>query len=161
MRQPGGYPEELKDQRVVKLLLPLALIRQMDRLLVDGIGGFATRTEFVREAIESYMLELTHEPAPAEPTPISARKRQLRPVGSMPTEATVTLRPASSGADRGGEPVTLFSSRRLLRRGLEVEMFKRRKQTSGAGRPAKIGSLIAAVGGLLSGLLFWRKRKAG
>jgi len=44
---------------------------------------------------------------------------------------------------------------------LEVEMFKRRKQTSGAGRPAKIGSLIAAVGGLLSGLLFLRKRKAG
>jgi hypothetical protein len=96
MRQPGKYPEELKDQRVVKLLLPLAIIRQMDGLLLDGIGGFTTRNELVREAIESYMLELTHEPAPAEPTPISARKRQLRPVAPTPTEATVAPPPDST-----------------------------------------------------------------
>lgn len=57
----------LQDQRVVKLLLPLPLIRAMDRLLVEGVGGFSTRNEFVREAIESYMVDLTHEPAPEEP----------------------------------------------------------------------------------------------
>lgn len=80
MARAGEYKEELRDQRVVKLVLPLPLIREMDRLLLDGIGGFTTRTEFVREAIESYMLDLTHEPAPAEPTLLRGRKRRLTPV---------------------------------------------------------------------------------
>lgn len=62
-----------QEQRVVKLLLPLPLIRSVDRLLVEGVGGFTTRNEFVREAIESYLLELTHEPAPAEPAILSRR----------------------------------------------------------------------------------------
>src|SRR2546426_3728702 len=75
-----------QDQRIVKLLLPLPLIRQMDRLLVDGVGGFTTRNEFVREAIESYMLELTHEPAPAEPAEMRERRRRLRPVVPAPAE---------------------------------------------------------------------------
>jgi hypothetical protein len=40
-------------------------------------------------------------------------------------------------------------------------MFKRRKAAgSGPGRPWKIGSLVAALGGLLGGLAFWRRRKA-
>lgn len=80
MRRPKEYSNELRDQRVVKLLLPLPLIRQMDRVLLEGVGGFTTRNEFVREAIESYMLDLTHDPAPAEPTLIRERSRQLRPV---------------------------------------------------------------------------------
>src|SRR5438445_3302956 len=92
MHQPGEYPAELKDQRVVKLLLPLALIRQMDRLLLDGIGGFTTRNELVREAIESYMLELTHDAAPAEPA-LSGPTRQLRQVAPVLTAATVALTP--------------------------------------------------------------------
>jgi len=72
----------------VKLLLPLQVIRQMDHLLLDGIGGFTTRNEFVREAIESYMLELTHERAPAEPAEV--RRRRLRPVADDPSEAPRT-----------------------------------------------------------------------
>lgn len=47
----------------------------MDRLLVDGVAGFTTRNELVREAIESYLLELTHEPAPAEPPVLLRRAR--------------------------------------------------------------------------------------
>jgi LPXTG-motif cell wall-anchored protein len=40
-------------------------------------------------------------------------------------------------------------------------MFKRAKKAGGgpAGQPAKIGAAAAGVGGLLGGLLFWRKRK--
>ena len=52
MKRPKIYSDELRDQRVVKLLLPLPLIRQMDHLLLDGVGGFSTRNEFVRD----YML---------------------------------------------------------------------------------------------------------
>ena len=72
----------------------------------------AARGRFVREAIESYMLELTHEPAPPEPTPISQRKRQLRPV--VPTEAAVApevrsgkisgMAPRADGVDRHARP---------------------------------------------------------
>jgi len=60
----------------------------MDRVLLHGVGGFTTRNEFVREAIESYMLELTHEPAPAEPAEIRERRGRLRPVATMPDEET-------------------------------------------------------------------------
>ena len=71
MKRANEHPEGLRDQRVVKLLLPLPLIRQMDRVLLDGVGGFTTRNEFVREAIDSYMLELTHEPAHGVEVPIA------------------------------------------------------------------------------------------
>jgi hypothetical protein len=74
MSRPAPH-KRVQDQRVVKLLLPLPLIRSMDRLLVEGVGGFTTRNEVVREAIESYLLELTHEPAPAEPAVRSRRAR--------------------------------------------------------------------------------------
>src|SRR5712692_3215970 len=86
MKRPNEYPEGLKDQRVVKLLLPLPLIRQIDRVLLDGVGGFTTRNEFVREAIESYVLALTHEPAPVEPAQLRDRRRRLRSVAAMPAE---------------------------------------------------------------------------
>jgi hypothetical protein len=41
-------------------------------------------------------------------------------------------------------------------------LFKRRKRDDGAtaGRPGKIGALAAGLGGLLGGLLVWRKRKS-
>jgi hypothetical protein len=94
----------MRDHRVVKLLLPLQVIRQMDHLLLDGVGGFTTRNEFVREAIESYMLELTHEAAPAEPAEMLQRKLQLRPVTDAPTDVAHVDRleePSLSIADTG------------------------------------------------------------
>jgi hypothetical protein len=64
--------------------------------------------------------------------------------------------PAQTGAAR------LYPSKRsFLQVPLEDAMFKRRKDAgSRAGRSAKIGSLVAGLGGVLGGLLFWRKRKA-
>jgi len=109
MKRVSEYPDEFRDQRVVKLLLPLSLIRQMDRLLLDGVGGFTTRNEFVREAIESYMLELTHEPAPAEPAEMRERRRQLRPVADAPAEEAhadfAQDRPALAVADTALAPL--------------------------------------------------------
>jgi hypothetical protein len=72
MRQEREHKRDLQGQRVVKLLLPVSLIRELDRLLVEGIGGFTTRNEFVREAVEAYLLELTYEAAPDEP--VAARR---------------------------------------------------------------------------------------
>jgi hypothetical protein len=111
------------DDRVVKLLLPLPLIRAMDRLLVEGVGGFTTRNEFVREAIESYILELTHEEAPEEPNARTERRLavastersstaaellKFRPVASrlaeaLPLEATALPPPPATLAVGPGE----------------------------------------------------------
>lgn len=105
MKTPDPYRESPRDHRVVKLLLPVPLIRQLDHLLLDGIGGFTTRNEFVREAIESYMLELTHEPAPAEPAELPRRKPDLRPVND-----TTELRPA----DPHPEPALSIANTALI-----------------------------------------------
>jgi hypothetical protein len=88
----------------VKLLLPLQVIRHMDHLLLDGVGGFTTRNEFVREAIESYMLELIHEPAPAEPAEMGQRRLRLRSVTDAPTDVAhvdALEEPSLSIADTG------------------------------------------------------------
>jgi hypothetical protein len=55
--------------RIVKIPLPVRLIRQIDEALVAGLGGYSTRTEFFREAAEGLLLELQYEHAPAEPLP--------------------------------------------------------------------------------------------
>jgi hypothetical protein len=55
------------DERIVKVPLPVGLIRQIDEAIVSGLGGYSTRTEFFRDAAEGLLLELKYEPAPAEP----------------------------------------------------------------------------------------------
>jgi hypothetical protein len=55
------------EERIVKIPLPLGLIRQIDEAIVSGVGGYSTRTEFFREAAEGLLVELRYEPAPAEP----------------------------------------------------------------------------------------------
>jgi hypothetical protein len=59
--------ERPSEDRIVKILLPLGLIRQIDEAIVSGLGGYSTRTEFFRDAAEGLLLELVYEPAPAEP----------------------------------------------------------------------------------------------
>jgi hypothetical protein len=92
MAERGQYngdrdPESARrEQRVTRLVLPVSLIREMDRLLLDGIGGFTTRNEFVREAVEAYILELTHEAAPEEPGSIRDRAGRQSSVPSAPME---------------------------------------------------------------------------
>lgn len=57
----------MSDERIVKTLLPISLIRRIDTAVLDGRGGFETRTELIKEACENLLLELIHEEAPAEP----------------------------------------------------------------------------------------------
>lgn len=53
-------------ERVVRIVLPITLIRQLDEALQERLGGFETRTEFVREAVDNMLLELKYEPAQPE-----------------------------------------------------------------------------------------------
>jgi len=59
-------------ERIVRVVLPVDLIRKIDQAILAGNGGYQTRTELVRDAVEAYVLELTHEPAPDEPLTTTA-----------------------------------------------------------------------------------------
>src|SRR3954453_17781684 len=58
----------MPDERVVKVPMRLELIRRMDRALSEGRGGFTTRADFILEAVEQLLVELSYEEAPPEPT---------------------------------------------------------------------------------------------
>ncbi|MGO4534389.1 ribbon-helix-helix domain-containing protein [Leifsonia sp. 2MCAF36] len=63
-----NYPDA--GSRIVKIPLPVALIRDMDEKINAGLGGFRTRAELVQEAVENLLNELVHPAAPdslAEP----------------------------------------------------------------------------------------------
>jgi len=79
------------DERIVRVPLPVSLIRRMDQLLLKGTGGYQTRAEFVREAVEAMVLELSYEPAPEDP-----RLHAL---------AVAASAPPTTGGSPGGQPV--------------------------------------------------------
>jgi hypothetical protein len=98
-----GPLERHTEERIVKIPLPVALIRQIDEAIVSGLGGYSTRTEFFREAAEGLLIELRYEPAPAEPIV----RREALPVRSPSTRAsgddgnaTVRLAVETDDADR-------------------------------------------------------------
>ena len=83
-------------QRVMRIPLPVPLIREMDAVIINGVGGYSTRAEFIVEAIRERILELTIEGVEdAGPPP------GLQVVGSValkPADATATLQsPSDSG----------------------------------------------------------------
>ncbi len=80
-------------ERVVKIPLPLVLIREIDEAIVSGLGGYSTRTEFFRDAAENLLLELKYQPAPDEPR---ALVRPPRSSATPGVEAPSTLRDAES-----------------------------------------------------------------
>jgi len=47
------------DQRIIRIPLSVALIREMDAVIIQGIGGYATRSEFIVDAIQERVLDLT------------------------------------------------------------------------------------------------------
>lgn len=51
------------NQRIVRVPLPVELIRQMDELILSGTGEFGCRAEFIHEAVEALVLENTFEAA--------------------------------------------------------------------------------------------------
>jgi hypothetical protein len=66
------------DRRVVRLLLPVDLVRKMDQLLAANTAGYQNRHEFARDAIEAMVLELTYGSVPEEPLLAEPRDLGLR-----------------------------------------------------------------------------------
>lgn len=57
------HPEIASDVRLARILLPAALLREVDQLVLSGRGGYATRQEFFLEAIQNHVMEVKHGPA--------------------------------------------------------------------------------------------------
>ena len=68
-------------QRIMRIPLPVPLIREMDAVILKGLGGYATRAEFIVDAIQERVLELSIgvvEDAGAPPAPPRAPRRRVR-----------------------------------------------------------------------------------
>ena len=47
--------------RLVKLPLDISLLREIDQLIVQGVGGYADRTDFIRDAIVGLLAEIRYQ----------------------------------------------------------------------------------------------------
>jgi hypothetical protein len=60
------------EQRIMRIPIPVPLIREMDAVILEGVGGYATRAEFIVDAIQERILELSgdsiEEAGPPPPT---------------------------------------------------------------------------------------------
>lgn len=56
------------DERIIRIALPVHLLREMDAVVTSRIGGYETRAEFVLDAIRERILEISIQAAP-EVTP--------------------------------------------------------------------------------------------
>ncbi len=66
-----------KEQRIMRMALPVSLIREMDAVIIQGLGGYRTRAEFIVDAIQERILEVTigetEDAGPPPPTAACAR----------------------------------------------------------------------------------------
>lgn len=54
----------MDDERIVRIPLPVEMVRRVDRLILSGVGGFTTRTDFFREGAQLLLDEYTHSGGP-------------------------------------------------------------------------------------------------
>lgn len=63
------------EQRVMRIPIPVPLIREMDAVILKGLGGYSTRAEFIVDAIQERILELsasgTEDAGPPPATPVA------------------------------------------------------------------------------------------
>lgn len=77
-------------ERILRVPLPLDLIRRMDELISRGAGGFSGRAELIREAVEAMVMELAYAPAPDEPIaglPEAALSRHEKRQARLPSSS--------------------------------------------------------------------------
>jgi hypothetical protein len=87
--------------RVVRLLLPIELVRRMDELLAANTAGYQTRHEFAKDALEAMILELTYGTVPDEPTFVQATPTKPQTIAAPEAPAVdlaaTVLHPAPRG----------------------------------------------------------------
>lgn len=81
--------------RIMRVVIPVSLIREMDVLILEGAGGFETRGEFIVDAITERIAELTvsQEEHVGRPDPFPGSMKQRKASGwedlSEPTPTAV------------------------------------------------------------------------
>jgi len=85
------------EQRIMRVVLPVTLIRAMDAVIIKGLGGYTTRGEFIVDAIHERVLEMTVDVA-EDAGPPAAGGALLEPViaepvvrSTPPTGATLQM----------------------------------------------------------------------
>lgn len=56
----SSFEANTTDVRLVRVLLPASLIREVDQLVLSGQGGYDSRQEFFAEAIQNQVVEVKH-----------------------------------------------------------------------------------------------------
>ena len=80
------------EQRIMRVVLPVPLIRAMDAVIIKGLGGYTTRGEFIVDAIQERVLEMTVDVA-EDAGPPATSVALLEPVMAEPA-----VRSPSTGA---------------------------------------------------------------
>jgi hypothetical protein len=84
------------DQRIMRIRLPVALIREMDAAIIKGVGGYTTRTEFIIDAIQERVLDLTVPREEDGGPPPGYTTREVRPQPGDAAELSEGLESASA-----------------------------------------------------------------
>ena len=76
-------------QRIMRIPLPVPLIREMDAVIIKGLGGYTTRAEFIVDAIQERVLELSIAGVEdAGPPPANLRYLEQGVAAPSPVQAT-------------------------------------------------------------------------
>jgi hypothetical protein len=80
------------DRRIMRIPLPIALIRDMDAVILEGLGGYSTRAEFIIDAIQERILELTIDTEEDAGPPAPLRVPDAPLLASAPPVTTQQIR---------------------------------------------------------------------
>ena len=99
--------ETQADARLARILLPAAILREVDELVLAGRGGFRTRQEFFAEAIQNLILEIKHGVGPDGQLAFSPEIAQAHVEnGGAPAEPATPARRSTRTARAEAEPPT-------------------------------------------------------
>jgi hypothetical protein len=85
------------DYRVIRVPLPVALLHEIDEIVMSGRGGFEARADVVREAVEALVAELKYGLADPEPDRLSASVEDS--MSQSPSVTSSAHRLGSAGAE--------------------------------------------------------------
>lgn len=73
-------PNSSNDLRLIRVLLPAPLMREVDEVVLSGRGGYGSRQEFLFDAVQNQLLEVKHGPTDAGQLHIDRAMESLGPV---------------------------------------------------------------------------------
>ncbi len=108
------------DQRIMRIRIPVPLIREMDTVILKGVGGYTTRAEFIVDAIQERILELSIDGVEdAGPPPVAGERpghdhdsRQRTLVSTAHRPRSVAAHASDDGPSRTAARASSFRERR-------------------------------------------------